>query len=160
MIATEVISCTASVATAIIAGMALYAWKREFVGKKKIELAAEIMRAVYDIKDLYIGVRMPIITKVEHDEALEWIKAETATHPGNADVYPERVNHLVSHQSHILENNDNVLLAVENDVAFAQAVYASTISFSSMSFIYISPNLGCMYDLYSLPSEYCVLGFL
>ena len=69
MIATDIISCTASVATAVIAGMALYAWKREFIGKKKIELAAEIMRAVYDIQDLYIGVRMPMIAQTEHDEA-------------------------------------------------------------------------------------------
>ena len=98
MIATDIISCTASVATAIIAVAALYTWKHEFIGKKKIELAAEIMRAVYDIQALYIGVRMPLIAKAEHDEALEWIKAETVAHPGNADVYPERVNHLVPHQ--------------------------------------------------------------
>lgn len=98
MIATDIISCTASVATAVIAGMALYAWKREFIGKKKIELAAEIMRAVYDIQDLYLGVRMPMIAQVEHDEALEWIKAEASAHPGKAGVYPERVNHLVPHQ--------------------------------------------------------------
>ena len=98
MLFLTILSAISSVATAIIAGMALYAWKREFIGKKKIELAAEIMRAVYDIQDLYIGVRMPMIAKVEHDEALEWIKAETAAHPGNADVYLERVNHLVPHQ--------------------------------------------------------------
>lgn len=98
MIATDIISCTASVATAIIAVVALYTWKREFIGKKKIELAAEIMRAVYDIQDLYLGVRMPMIAQVEHDEALEWIKAEASAHPGKADVYPERVNHLVPHQ--------------------------------------------------------------
>ena len=97
MVVTDIISCAASVATAVIAGMALYAWKREFIGKKKIELAAEIMRAVYDIQDLYLGVRMPMIAQAEHDEALEWIKAETAAHPGNADVCPERVNHLVPH---------------------------------------------------------------
>lgn len=92
------ITAFASVATAVIAGLALYTWKREFIGKKKIELAAEIMQTVYDIQDLYIGVRMPIIAQTEHDEALEWIKAKTAAHPGNADVYPERVNHLVPHQ--------------------------------------------------------------
>lgn len=98
MMTTNIISCISSVATAIIAGMALYTWKREFIGKKKIELAAEIMRAVYDIQDLYIGVRMPMIAKVEYDEALEWIKTEAAAHPGNADVYPARINHLVPHQ--------------------------------------------------------------
>ncbi|MBQ4070644.1 MAG: hypothetical protein IJD52_04735 [Alphaproteobacteria bacterium] len=92
------ISCIASVATAVIAGMALYAWKREFIGKKKIELAAEIMRAVYDIQDLYIGVRMPMIAQTEHDEVLEWIKTEAAARPGKADVYPDRINHLVPHQ--------------------------------------------------------------
>ena len=94
----NIITAFASVATAVIAGLALYTWKREFIGKKKIELAAEIMRAVYDIQDLYIGVRMPMIAQAEHDKALEWIKAETAAHPGNADVCPERVNHLVPHQ--------------------------------------------------------------
>ena len=94
----DIISCVASVATAVIAGMALYTWKREFIGKKKIELAAEIMQAVYDIQDLYIGVRMPMIAQTEHDEAFEWIKTEAAAHPGKADVYPDRINRLVPHQ--------------------------------------------------------------
>lgn len=92
------ITAFASVATAIIAGLALYTWKREFIGKKKIELAAEIMHAVYDIQDLYLGVRMPMISQTEHDEVLEWIKTEAAAHPGKADVYPDRINHLVPHQ--------------------------------------------------------------
>lgn len=43
MIVTDIISCTASVAMTVIAGMALYAWKHEFIGKKKIELVAGIM---------------------------------------------------------------------------------------------------------------------
>lgn len=47
MIATGIISCTASVATVIIAVVALYTWKHEFIGKKKIKLAAEIMEAAY-----------------------------------------------------------------------------------------------------------------
>lgn len=94
----NIITTFASVATAIIAGLALYTWKREFIGKKKIELAAEIMHAVYDIQDLYLGVRMPMISQTEHDEVLEWIKTEAAAHPGKADVYPDRINHLVPHQ--------------------------------------------------------------
>ncbi len=115
MIATDIISCTASVATAIIAVVALYTWKHEFIGKKKIELAAEIMRAVYEVQDLYIGVRMPMIAKIEHDEALEWIKAEAAAHPGNADVYPERVNHLIPHQR-LIKQQDVIekLLSLQN----------------------------------------------
>lgn len=92
-----IISSIASAVMAIIAGMALYAWKREFIGKKKIELAAEIMRTVYDIQDLYMSVRMPIITQTEYDETLEWIETEAIAHPGNADVYRDRINHLVPH---------------------------------------------------------------
>ena len=94
----NIITAFASVATAVIAGLALYTWKREFIGKKKIELAAEIMHAVYDIQDLYLGVRMPMIAQTEHDEVLECIKTEAATHPGKSDVYPDRINHLVPHQ--------------------------------------------------------------
>lgn len=91
-------STIASVATAIIAGMALYAWKREFVGKKKIELAAQIMCSVYEIQDMFIGVRLPLIAKDELDDAYEWINAETAAYPGNAEVYPERIKYLVPHR--------------------------------------------------------------
>lgn len=94
----NVISTITSVATTVIAGLALYTWKREFVGKKKIELAAQIMRSVYDIQDMFIGVRLPIIAKDELDDAYEWIKAETALHPGNADILPERLKYLVPHR--------------------------------------------------------------
>lgn len=97
MIVTDIISCTSSVATAVIAGMALYAWKREFIGKKKIELAAEIMHAVYDIQDLYLGARMPMIAKTEIDEAYQWIKSKKELNPDNVDVYPDRLKHLIPH---------------------------------------------------------------
>lgn len=98
MIVTDIISCTASVATAIIAGMALYAWKREFIGKKKIELAAEIMRAVYDIQDMYIGARLQMIAKTEIDEAYQWINSQKEMYPSKVDIYPERLKYLVPHQ--------------------------------------------------------------
>ena len=107
MIVTDIISCTASVATAIIAVVALYTWKHEFIGKKKIELAAEIMHAVYDIQDLYLGARMPMIAKTEIDEAYQWIKSQKELNPDNVDVYPDRLKHLIPHQR-LLKQQDKI----------------------------------------------------
>jgi len=101
----SIISAIASVVTPILAVVALYTWKREFIGKKKIELAAEIMRAVYDIQDLYIHVRMPMIAQTEHDETLEWIKSEAITNPGKVDIHPERINYLVPHHRLITQQD-------------------------------------------------------
>lgn len=103
----NVITAFASVATAVIAGLALYTWKREFIGKKKIELAAEIMLAACELQDVYIHARIPAISKDEIDEAHKWIKAEKESHPTNADVYPERLQYLVPHRR--LEQQREVL---------------------------------------------------
>lgn len=107
MIVTDIISCTASVATAIIAVVALYTWKREFIGKKKIELAAEIMETVYEIQDAFIYARCPAISRPEIDEALRWIKAEKEKHPENTDVYPKRITYLIPHRR--LEEKQDII---------------------------------------------------
>lgn len=107
MIATDIISCTASVATVIIAVVALYTWKREFIGKKKIELAAEIMETVYEIQDAFIYARCPAIARPEIDEALRWIKAEKEKHPENTDVYPNRITYLIPHRR--LEEKQDII---------------------------------------------------
>lgn len=107
MIVTDIISCTASVSTAFIAGMALYAWRREFIGKKKIELAAEIMETVYEIQDAFIYARCPAIARPEIDEALRWIKAEKEKHPENTDVYPKRITYLIPHRR--LEEKQDII---------------------------------------------------
>ncbi len=94
----NIISAVASVVTTVIAGMALYSWKKEFIGKKKIELASQIMRAVYDIQDMFIDVRIPIVSKVEIDDVYAWMKSEKEADPDNTDIYPERLKYLVPHQ--------------------------------------------------------------
>lgn len=70
MIITDIISSIASVVTSVIALLALCTWKQEFNGKKKIELAAKIMYYVYEIQDLFINIRLPIITRAKLNEAL------------------------------------------------------------------------------------------
>ena len=103
----NIISALASVVTAIIAGMALYAWRLEFIGKKKIELAAEIMETVYEIQDAFIYARCPAIARPEIDEALRWIKAEKEKHPENTDVYPKRITYLIPHRR--LEEKQDII---------------------------------------------------
>ena len=103
----SIVSMIASVATAVIAGMALYAWKRDFIGKKKIELAAEIMEAVYEIQDAFIYARCPAIAQPEIDEAIRWINAEKAKHPETTDVYPKRITYLIPHRR--LEEKQKVI---------------------------------------------------
>lgn len=103
----NILSVFSSIIIAIIAGLALYTWKREFIGKKKIELAAEIMLAACELQDAYIHARIPAISKDEIDEAHKWIKAEKKAHPTNADVYPERLQYLVPHRR--LEQQREVL---------------------------------------------------
>lgn len=109
MIITDIISSIASVVTSVIALLALCTWKQEFNGKKKIELAAKIMYYVYEIQDLFINIRLPIIIRAELNEALEWIKNENKKYPDNSSVYPERVKYLVPHlrlskQQKIIDN--------------------------------------------------------
>ena len=103
----NIISALASVVTAIIAGMALYAWRLEFIGKKKSELAAEIMETVYEIQDAFIYARCPAIARPEIDEALRWIKAEKEKHPENTDVYPKRITYLIPHRR--LEEKQDII---------------------------------------------------
>ena len=43
----------------IIAGMALYTWKKEFIGKKKIDLACDIIEQVCNIQDIIRYARSP-----------------------------------------------------------------------------------------------------
>ncbi|MGN0917405.1 MAG: hypothetical protein ACI4NZ_04340 [Candidatus Enterousia sp.] len=86
----------ASVATAVIAGMALYAWKREFIGKKKIELAAEIMTAVIDFQDNLIEARLNTTTQIEQSEIKKWLedvnsKKQTIPNAMLWPIYPDRL---------------------------------------------------------------------
>ena len=103
----SIISAISSIATAVIAGVALYTWKREFIGKKKIELAAQIMEAVYEVQDAFIYARNPLIAQPEIDAAHRWIKAEKIACPNGVDVYPERLTYLIPHRR--LEDKQGVI---------------------------------------------------
>ena len=55
----------------IIAGMALYTWKKEFIGKKKIDLACDIVEQVCNIQDIIRYARDPFSFTNEQDKIKE-----------------------------------------------------------------------------------------
>ncbi|WP_023604656.1 hypothetical protein [Aliivibrio logei] len=59
---------------AIISGVG--AWRREFIGKRKIELAEETLAAFFEIKDAIAFIRSPFASSGEGDSR---IKGETET---------------------------------------------------------------------------------
>ena len=56
----ESVSLVIMGAGVVIAGMALYTWKKEFIGKKKIDLACDIVEQVCNMQDIINYMRNPI----------------------------------------------------------------------------------------------------
>jgi hypothetical protein len=79
-----------------VAWFALYTWRKEFIGKKKIELAAEIMEVVCDIQDLLIGARLGRYSSTELKETENWMQSEKLRDPQNTDIYPDRFHFLIA----------------------------------------------------------------
>ena len=55
----------------IIAGMALYTWKKEFIGKKKIDLACDIIEQVCNIQDIIRYARNPAFFTNESNKIIK-----------------------------------------------------------------------------------------
>lgn len=64
----DVIILIISGAGVIVAGMALYTWKKEFIGKKKIDLACDIVEQVCNIQDIIMYARNPAYFGNEDDK--------------------------------------------------------------------------------------------
>ena len=65
-----------SIFTLVIACMALSTWKKELIGKKKINLAMDIIEKVCTVEDLMHTIRNPGTTAAEHDSIIRDIKKE------------------------------------------------------------------------------------
>jgi hypothetical protein len=53
----NIIAIIATLGMSVAAGFALYTWQKEFIGKKKIDLACQIMENVCNMRDLLFFVR-------------------------------------------------------------------------------------------------------
>jgi len=70
----NIITALATLGMAGVAGFALYAWRKEFIGKKKIELAADIMMTVMDFQDVLMSARIEGTIPMELDEIKKWLE--------------------------------------------------------------------------------------
>lgn len=92
----DIFTALGTLAMAFMAGSAIRAWRKEFIGKKKIELAAEIMEAVFEVQDLIIFARNAFSTQSELEEVKEWLLAEQVKHPDKVDIYENRIQYMVA----------------------------------------------------------------
>ncbi len=56
----DLIVAVAAVFTACLAYWGLSTWKQEFVGKRKIDLAEDVLTSFYEAKDIIEGIRSPL----------------------------------------------------------------------------------------------------
>lgn len=70
----NIVTALSTFAMTIIAWFALHTWRKEFIGKKKIELAAEIMDTVFRFQDVLMNARIAISTPQEINEIKEWLE--------------------------------------------------------------------------------------
>lgn len=74
----------------VIAGMALYTWKKEFIGKKKIDLACDILEQACNMKDLINHIRYPMYLPSELEEIRKELKED------NVEIKENKIFYLVA----------------------------------------------------------------
>ena len=94
----SIFTALATIAMAGVAWFALQTWRKEFIGKKKIELSRQIMECAYEVQDALIYARLNRISEREVKEAEEWMKSEKARDPEHTILYPDRYHFLVANR--------------------------------------------------------------
>ncbi len=93
-----------AISALIVAGCAvsaLHTWQKEFVGKKKIEFAAEFVEKAIDIKDFIAYVRSGFSSSSEEKEIEERLKKE------NSRIIKKSIHYLIP-KYRILMNEDKI----------------------------------------------------
>jgi hypothetical protein len=91
----NIITALSAIAMVVIAVIALNTWRKEFIGKRKIELAREIMTMILNIQDLLIAARQPLHTLSETEAVLEWMNREKTKNPERVNIYPDKIHFLI-----------------------------------------------------------------
>lgn len=97
----DVIEAASAVTVAVCTVCALYTWRKEFVGKKKIEFAAEFVEKAIDIKEFIAYVRNSGSFANETEEIENELKKENKFVPNGNVAY------LVP-KYRILKNDENI----------------------------------------------------
>lgn len=98
---TDYIQAIASLVVAGCAFFALHTWRKEFVGKKKIEFAAEFVEKAIDMKELIVYVRSNSSSSIEENEIKERLEKE------NVRIIKRNLVYLVP-KYRILINDDRI----------------------------------------------------
>lgn len=93
-----IITALSTISMAIVAGYALHTWRKEFIGKRKIELACQIMKSVYDIQDALFYARMERFSELDIKEVEQWVASEKIRDPEHMGVFPERFLFWIPHR--------------------------------------------------------------
>ena len=73
----------------IIAGMALYTWRKEFIGKKKIDLACDIVEQACNMQDIINYARSRLSLFSEQNELREELKKD------NVEIKEKKLFYLI-----------------------------------------------------------------
>ena len=73
----------------IIAGMALYTWRKEFIGKKKIDLACDIVEQACNMQDIINYARSRLSLLSEQNELREELKKD------NVEIKEKKLFYLI-----------------------------------------------------------------
>lgn len=96
----DIVIALGTAGMAVAAWIALRSWRKEFIGKKKIELAAEIMSSVLEFQDILTSARLTAYTPMNLAEIEKWlIKVNDSKEgiPGSIKwpIYRDRLNYLM-----------------------------------------------------------------
>lgn len=83
-----IITALSTISMAVVAGYALHTWRKEFIGKRKIELACQIMKSVYDVQDAILYARGRI-NELDIKEVERWVNSEKQRDPEHMGVFPK-----------------------------------------------------------------------
>ncbi len=103
----DILTAFSSIAMLVIAGFALHTWRKEFIGKRKIELACQIMKSVYEVQDAILYARIGHINELEIKEVERWVNSEKQRDPEHMGVFPERYCAWVPHRR-LAERRDKI----------------------------------------------------
>jgi hypothetical protein len=95
---TNLVTAFATIGMLCVAGFALYTWRKEFIGKKKIELACKIMDTVCETQDALIYARMNRYSGRELKEVENFMKSTQAHDPEYTKIFPDRFWFMVPHR--------------------------------------------------------------
>lgn len=91
--AKDILVGLAAAAAALFAYLGLSAWRKELKGKAEYQLAKDVLKSVYKVREAFKHVRNPIIYQYEYPEGMRDVHGHLKRehdHEGTAHVYEKR----------------------------------------------------------------------